>query len=174
MRNRQQLLGIAAIVVLGLLAADSLVFKPLQASWKSRTARIKSLRGSVDHGTRLLAGGKEDRADYEKLRTNSLSGELSVAQGQLLRAFDTWSQESGVSVSALRPQWKSGADDYALLECRADVSGSLANLTRFLYLVEKDKLAVKIDNVELSTRDTAAQQLNLGLQVSALQLNLKP
>ena len=57
------------------------------------------------------------------------------------------------------------------LECRVDAFGSMQTLTRFLYNIEKDPLALKVDLVEISGRDNEGQQLTLGLQVSGLLLN---
>ena len=56
-------------------------------------------------------------------------------------------------------------------ECRADAFGSLPSITRFLYEIEKDPLALKIESVEINARDNTGQQLSLGLQVSGLRLN---
>lgn len=55
-------------------------------------------------------------------------------------------------------------------ECRADAAGNLSALTRFLYQAEADPLAIKVDVVELTARDTDGEQLTLGLQVSGLLL----
>ena len=60
------------------------------------------------------------------------------------------------------------------VECRADAFGSLQAITRFLYEIERDPLALKIESVEINARDRAGQQLSLGLQVSGLRLNPKP
>ena len=57
------------------------------------------------------------------------------------------------------------------LECRVDASGSLATVSRFLYEIESDPIALKVDALELSAKDTEGQQLTLGLQVSGLLLN---
>ena len=71
----------------------------------------------------------------------------------------------------MKPQWKRGAtDDYSLLECRVDASGSLAALARFVYEVEKSPMALKVEALELSSRDNDGQQLALGLLVSGLRL----
>jgi len=56
------------------------------------------------------------------------------------------------------------------LECRVDAFGNLSALTRFLYDVEKDPLALKVDALEITTRDNDGQQLSLALQVSGLLL----
>ena len=104
------------------------------------------------------------------MRTNTLPAESSVAENQVLRAFDRWSQDSRISITSIKPQWKHNADDYVTLECRVDAYGSLATLTRFLYDVEKDPLALRVEAVEITSRDNDGQQLSLALQVSGLSL----
>ena len=58
------------------------------------------------------------------------------------------------------------------LECRADAFGSIQAVTRFLYEVEKDSLALRVEAVEITARDNDGQQLTIGLQVSGLQLGV--
>jgi hypothetical protein len=43
-------------------------------------------------------------------------------------------------------------------------------VSRFLYDVEKDPMALRLEIVEVSSRDAEGQQLALGLQVSGLVL----
>ena len=47
----------------------------------------------------------------------------------------------------------------------------MSALTRFLYEVEKDPLALRVESVEITSRDNDGQQLSLALQVSGLLLN---
>lgn len=171
MTSRQQRLAIAALLGVALLAGDRLLLTPLTNSWKARAERIAQLKRSVTQGTFLIEREERIRARWNEMRTNTLDQQISVAESQVLKAFDRWSRDSGVSISSLRPQWKRGAEGYVTLECRADASGSLSTLTRFLYLAETDPLALKLDVVELTARDTDGQQLTLGLQVSGLVLN---
>ena len=103
---------------------------------------------------------------------HTLAENVSTAENEVLRAFERWSQESRISISSIKPQWKRGGDDdYVTLECRADAFGNISAVTRFLYEVEKDPLALKVESVEISARDSGGQQLELGLVVSGLQLN---
>ena len=89
----------------------------------------------------------------------------------MLRSFDRWSDASRVSITSVKPQWKHDADDYVTLECRVDAAGSMATVARFLYEIEKDPLALRVEAVEISARDNDGQQLTLGLQLSGLLLN---
>jgi hypothetical protein len=43
-------------------------------------------------------------------------------------------------------------------------------LTRFLYDVEKDPMALRLESLDLSAHDDAGQQLTLDLQVSGLAI----
>ena len=60
------------------------------------------------------------------------------------------------------------------LECRIDALGSMPALTRFLYEVEKDPLALKVESMDITARDNDGQQLSLALQISGLLLNPPP
>lgn len=170
-KNRQQLLLAVALGAVGLWAADNLVLTPLTKSWQARTAKIAELRKQIRDGAQLLQRERGIRDRWNAMRTNTLPVEVSAAEGRVLGAFDGWSQESRISVTSIKPQWKRPADDYTTLECRVDASGSLSTITRFLYEVEHDPLALRVDSVELSSRDTTGAQLTLGLQVSGLVLS---
>jgi hypothetical protein len=168
--NRQQLLGVLAIVAVALLVGDRLVVTPLIKTWKERTAQLAQMKKSVAQGTQLIERDRVIRERWQTMRTNTLSSEVSIAQNQVLRAFDRWSQDSRVGVNGINTQWRRNEDDFATLECRVDASGTLAEIARFLYEIEKDQLGLKLDIVELTSRDDRGQQLTLALQVSGLQL----
>lgn len=168
--NRQQLLGLLAAAAVLLLAGDRLLLTPLTHSWASRSARVADWKKKIGQGEILLERESSVRARWNYMRTNALSGEMSAAENQMLKAFDRWSQASRVGISSIKPQWKHPEENHVLLECHVDAFGGLSDLTRFLYEIEKDPLALKLENVELVTRDDNGQQLTLGLQVSGFLL----
>jgi len=51
-----------------------------------------------------------------------------------------------------------------------EASGNLPSVARFLYEVEKDPMALRIQGAEISSHDNNGQQLSLGLQLSGLIL----
>jgi hypothetical protein len=168
--NRQQLLAVIAITAIAFLAADRLLITPLAASWQQRSARLHDLKQAVSQGALLLEREDTIRSRWERMRSQSLPAQLSVAQDLVLKSFDRWAQESGASIGSIRPQWKTPEPGYSLLECRADASGKLENLARFLYALEKDPLALKVELLEMTSNDNNGQQITLTLQVSGLLL----
>jgi len=171
LNKRQQLLAILAIVLVGLFIADKLVFTPLVRTWEERSKRIAKLKEDVRDGSETLKRERTLREQWDTMRTNTLAGAKSEAESQMLKAFERWSQAGGVSVSSIRPQWKEAETDYKTLLCRADVGGSLSAITRFLFQIERDRLGVKVDSMELTSRNTEGSQLALVIQVSGLLLN---
>ena len=168
--NRQQLLAILAVSGLGLLIADWFVFTPLAHLWQARSKQVAELRQEIAQGSSLLRREQPIRRRWEEMRTNTLPQNTSLAEQQILKAFDTWSQQSRVSITSITPQWKHDTDDYMTLECRVDAAGDLAALAQFLYAVEKGPMALKVVSAELSSHDTFGQQLSLALEVSGLVL----
>jgi hypothetical protein len=169
-KNRQHVLIAAAIAVVALFLGERLVVTPLWHAWTARSAQLADLKRNVGDGELLIKRGEGLRARWSNMRTNALAAGASEAERQMSGAFERWSQASGVSVTSYRPQWKRAGDDYMTLECRADIGGSLAEVTRFLYEIENDAMGVKVDSASLVTHETDGAQISLGLQVSGLQL----
>lgn len=170
-KNRQQLLIIVAGVAFGLLLGDALVFSPLVKLWKTRATRIVDLGKKVKNGEELLRRETTLESRWTHMQANTLTNSPSMAEQQVLAAFDKWSQDARISVNSITPQWKRDNDDYQTLECRVDASGSVGTLGRFLFNIEKDPMALKIESVEITSRDKDGQQLSLGLQLSGLVLS---
>lgn len=169
-KNRQQMLIIVAGAAFVLLVGDHLVFSPLVSAWKSRSAEIADLRKQVTKGNDLLKRETVYRSRWENMSTNTLPFNTSLAEQQVLNAFDTWSHESSVSVNSISPQWRRDKDGYMTLECRVDAAGTISTLSRFLYALEKDPMALRVESLELTSKDKEGSQLALGLQVSGLVL----
>jgi len=171
LNKRQQIMAVIAIALVALYVADKLVFTPLTNSWRARADRIAKLKEQVRDGSETRKRETVLRAQWDRMRTNTLASAKPEAESQMLKAFERWSQVGGVSVSSIRPQWKEAEEDYKTLECRADVSGTLPAIAHFLYQVERDPLGVKVDSLELTTRNNEGSQLALVIQVSGLLLN---
>jgi len=169
-RNRQQFLTIAAIAAVALFAGDRLALSPLLQAWSGRATRITELSKQITQGKMLLQREQGIRSRWQQMTGNTLPGNASAAEQQVFQAIDLWAQSSGVAISAITPQWKHDSDDYMTFECRVDAAGDLGKLSRFLYSVERDSMALKLELVELGARDKEGQQLSLGLQLSGLVL----
>jgi len=169
-KNRQQFLVVLTIAVAALFVGDRLIFEPLGNWWTVRSQKIATLRKQVNEGKLLLQREQAIRSHWDQMRTNTLPANTSLAEQQVLKSFDNWSQESDASITSITPQWNNDATNYLTVDWRVEASGDLGTLTRFLYDIEKGPTALKLESVDLSARDDTGQQLTLGLQISGLVL----
>lgn len=168
--NRQRFLLILTVAAAGLYIADLAVFEPLDAWWAGRSARIAVLRKQVAEGQQLIQREPALRSRWDRIRTNSLPADPSLAEQKVLKALDAWSREAGAEIVDRIPQWKGDAEDHQTLNCRIEATGSLSSLTQLLYRIERGPMTLKLDSVQLGTRDTTGQMLTLGVQVNGLVL----
>lgn len=169
-KNRQQFLIVATLALLGLYVANVAIYGPMDKWWKSREANIRSLRQEVSQGRTLMRRESVIRAEWNQIRTNALPNDPSQAEQRVLKAFNNWAGESGANVESITPQWQNDQDDYSTLECRIEASGNLGTLSRFLYEIENDPMALQVESVDLTASDSKGQQLTLGLQLGGLAL----
>ena len=168
--NRQQFLIVLVIISGALWIGNSVLFEPLSKWWSARSDQIVKLRAQVADGDRLLKHETSYRNRWADMRKNALPANNSLAEQQVLKAFENWSRETGATVTGIIPQWKNDDEAYQTFNCRVEANGTMNNVSRFLYEIENDPMALKLDAVELSSRDTTGQQLTLSLQISGLVL----
>ena len=146
------------------------MLEPVGRWWSARSKEIAGLRTQVKDGSSLVRREAAIRGHWDEMRTNTLPNDSALAERQIITAFDSWSRDSGVQITGLLPQWKNDTDDYQTLNCRVEVSGDISTLSKFLYDVERGPMGLKLDSMELSTRDSTGDQMTLGLEVSGLAL----
>ncbi len=173
-KDRQKVLVLAAVIAVALFAGDKLLLTPLLNAWDARAGQIKALRSQLARGKLLVLRERGLHNHWDEIQHHALTNNPSAAEQQVFRAIDDWAQDTGTVINAITPQWKQDSDEYATYECRVDASGDLSRLSRFLYRVEREPLALKIQAVELSAKDKDGQQLSLGLQFSGLMLRPPP
>ena len=173
-KNRQDFLMALTLAAAGLWVAVTFIFTPLGGWWSDRSKQIGDLRDKVKAGQGLL---KRETAIHDKwtgMQAGALPANSSLAEQQLIKAFDTWHNDTGAELASIMPQWKSDSTNYMTVSCRVELGGNMGALSRYLYELEQSPLALRVDTVELSAHDNMGQQLTLGLEVNGLALTQPP
>ena len=168
--TRQQFLVVLTIAVAALFVGERLIYEPLANWWSVRSQHIAALRKQVSDGKLLLQREQAIRSRWAQMRTNTLPADTSLAEQQVLKAFDNWSQDSRVTLTGITPQWNDDATNYLTVDWRVEAAGDLTALTRFLYDIEAGSMALKLESVNISARDDTGQQFTIGLQINGLAL----
>jgi hypothetical protein len=170
-KNRQQFLTILTLTAVGLLALDRIVRPPLAKIWNDRAARITKYQEQVKEGKLLQAHKISLRGHWEDIQKSALPNDPTAAELQLSTGLSHWVDGSGVTLAGVAPTWKQGNDPaYKTLECRVDVAGSIDRLSEFLYYMETDNMALRVQSIEMTSKDANGMNIGLGVQLSALVL----
>lgn len=169
--NRQRLLVIGAGAAVALYILNSVLITPLTNLWKAHSLEITQLKKSVSSGRETIARAQQTQRIWAEMQANALPKDTAQAQQEVLAAFDKWRNANNLEFSSQRPQWKGRpADRFSLMEYRVDATGTMPTLSRFLYELERSPLALRVDSVEITSRDDYGQKLTLGLVVSGLRM----
>jgi hypothetical protein len=169
-KNREKFLAIALGACILVWLVTVVVLKPMVQSWHDRSDRIAKLTAQLRDDRQLLARGPELLERWSHMQSNALPSTATLAESQLFNAFDGWVRDSGVTQGSFHPQLRETDNNYSVLECRADVTGNMQQVFNFLYDLEKDPIALKLDSVGLTSRDDNGRQLALVLEMSGLML----
>jgi hypothetical protein len=175
--NRQKFLIVIAAVALALFLGNSAVYEPLKQAWLDRAKHIADLKQQVAMDKSLLRRKTEILARWQYMQTNVLPVNPSQAGSAILKAKDEWVRKSNVSLDGFSPQLKQDTTDQdstnvvTTWECRTDASGNMRSLMNFLWAVESDPMGVQLEDIEISAKDNAGEELTLGLTLSALVLD---
>jgi len=176
-KNRQKTLLIIVVSIVGLMLAWSVILTPLKAAWDDRNKQIADLKKAVEGDKRLIRDRVKIVGRWEHMKNNVLPGNPTKAGSDILKAKDKWEQESGIKVDSFSPQVRTEEDPdskevITTMACRVDATGNMRNLLRFLWAIESDPMGLRLEDVEISSKDNNGQQLTLGLTLSGLILDL--
>ncbi len=184
MRNkREKLLLTFALLALVILAGDRLVLGPLINSWQTRAANIIQLERNVGYGNELLPREKSDTKKWERYWGVNLNSTNSVAEDEVLRAIENWTGDSGILLTSVKPQWQNHEYEflgkeiaenktysYKTYDVRLVAEGTMREAVDFIHAIESDELPLKIEQLELASREKTGKLISVSVHFTGLQL----
>jgi hypothetical protein len=94
----------------------------------------------------------------------------SQTENQVLNAVSQWAATSGLTVTSLKPR-RIQEEDSGKLEVRVSATGTLPTIVRFLYELEADPQALKVEEVSMTSRDDKGAAINCEVRFTRLDLD---
>lgn len=168
--RRVRLLLLVLIFSLAALLADTFLLTPFIRKWSEHRERIEQLSHAIEEGHSLITRGDSLRQTWQSMKEKGLPADDSTAENEILKAIHRWAEVSRINMTAIRPRWIQDDSSYRCLEVRATGQGNLRAVTRFLYELECDPLPLKIEAIEIASRDDNGENLTLGIRFNGLLL----
>jgi hypothetical protein len=167
--NREKILMTAAGLVMGLLILDSAVIAPLTNVWKERAKEIGYLTQDVTKGRQLVSREDSLRDRWTEMQARALPESRSDAESRVLNNVDDWSRSARLKPSRIIPNWRD-EQGHAKLSCRMEATGDMEAVMRFIYDLDGEELALRVESFDLASIDKRGRNLALDMTLSGLEL----
>ncbi|HUU11377.1 MAG TPA: hypothetical protein VM431_12695 [Phycisphaerae bacterium] len=172
--QRERLILIAAVVVLGALVLDWFALTPLLDRRAEVTAAKDLLLGKMQKAETVLQRRRTLGARWQRMRTEGLKPDPGEAESQVLHALGKWAAETGLNLVSIRPERSNQETPLPEINLRAAGTGSMAAVSRFLWRLETAEIPVKIKTLQLASRKEGLDDLSLQLDLSTLYVTDRP
>jgi len=181
MRNKRErdLLTVAVIAVT-IVVGKLLVFDPLLTSWGNYNKEITRLNDEIKNGNELIrpnpdkpgAATREEsyKKTWAKYLVHNLNSTNTDAEKKVWRAIENWRSVSRISLTSVKPEWQNHDDRYRTYDVRLVAEGTMQEAVEFVHAIESDELPLKIEQLELASREKTGKLINVSVHFTGLQL----
>lgn len=174
MSGRERVIAIVTGVVLGLLLLDRFVVTPWFEARATLASELDLRRDAVKRAEQTFTNQRRANRRWAELAGKTLHSDAPAAEGQLLNALRDWADDSGLALSAVRPDRGTAAHGFERITIRATGAGRMQQLASFLYNVETAAIPARLDELQITSRKPGTDDLALQLAVSTIYLPPAP
>jgi hypothetical protein len=173
--KREQYIGIAAAGALIVLCLDHFALDPLLTSRDRVEAEIRACQLQHQKVQRLFkTRSRKSRAWSEMLNKGLQRKDASEAESQILNRIRDWAQESGMALSSLKPERTEKEKSFQKSTFRATGTGGMAEITRFLWMIQTADIPICVNDLQLNARKEATDDLVAQMVISTIYLPVSP
>jgi len=166
-KRERYIVAVTLIAVAG-LGFDRLVLTPIQERKVAMERERQRVLGGLERARALFARKKQLGPKWQQVVEAGLKSDPAEAESQVLHAVRNWSQESGLSLSSLRPEHTAQKGELREITFQASGTGPMSAVAGFLWRLETSPLPIRVNDLQLGTRKEGTDDLNLQLRVSTL------
>jgi len=155
-----------------LSGAEPKAYNTLHANITSTSTNsfIFSIGGNPGNATGTILVRRGDEEEWRTYLDGNLNSTDSIAQAQVLRAIENWTDDSEISVQLDKGEWRNHEDRYQTYDVRLVAEGTMQDAVEFIHAIESDKLPLKIEQLELASREKTGKLINVSVHFTGLQL----
>lgn len=170
LNNRERRIGIIAGVLLGALALDRVVLSPLLDRLDSASSRVDAAQLALNDATQTMQMDQHVQRVWNDLAGSALLSNATDAEGQLLNRARQWADASRLSLQSLKPERSENQHGYQKITVRVTATGTMQQVSRFLYAVNTSQIPVMLSDMQLSPRKENTDDLTIAVALSTIYL----
>ncbi len=172
--KRERYIVAATVIVVSILVLDRYVVTPLLEHRAQVEAEKQNLLREMRIAMNQFARRRQMGQEWKDMLAAGLKGDAAEVESRVLHAVRNWSEESGLSLSSVKPERIARGGDLQEITFHAAGIGSMRSVAQFLWRLETSSLPVRVKDLQLGSRKEGADELSLQLRISALYLPAEP
>jgi hypothetical protein len=171
--QRERMIVIAAISAVALLVLDQVALSPILAKLDQLRSDEKLYSEKLRDASLLFQRRKATEARWNQMVADGLKSDAADTEDALDHAAYEWAQASGLTLKSCTPERttqreRSEEIPHGEVVLYVVGAGDMSAVAHFLYAAQTSKLPVRPEDVEISSRREAADDLTMTLHISGL------
>jgi Tfp pilus assembly protein PilO len=152
----------------GALLLDHFVISPWSDGLDQMAKDRERVEKRLSDARKTVKEGSVATRKWREVRAAGLPQDPSATESKLLNSIRGWAQESGLALVSLLPDRTASSKGLSELSFQAKGTGSMRQITSFLYRIETAKMPVRVHEVQIASKTEGSDDLTLQLHVSSL------
>ncbi len=168
--KRERNIAIGTVTAVVLFVLYQAIYMPYEGRLEKVQAQTANVRTEIDRAQDLFKEQQKLQPDWTAIQKGGLKTDASQAESQLQHELLNAAQQSGVSVVGTRPERSTSDKNFQVLNYSATGNGTMAAIARLLYIVERSKIPLRVNEVQVTPRREGTDDLQVRLSVSTLRM----
>lgn len=166
--QRERYIAYALGAVLGLALLDGVLLSPLLARLNEADGRIAVAKQELVAADQTLQNSLRARRRWKEMAGDTVQADASSAESQLLNASRQWAATAGLAVTSLKLGRADPAKDFARSVVQVAATGTLDQVSRFLFAIQSAGIPVRVADVQISARQEGTDDLAVQITLATI------
>ena len=174
MSPRERSVATITGIIIGALVLYEFVIEPKLQQIEQLDADVSMAMSDLERADSLFASSRSATKELAKIAGSGLRRNDAEAESELLNSTRQWAQEAGLSGWGIKREATVKERDFNKITFRAQGSGGMGQIGRFLYRLQTANIPVRIVDMTINSRRDGADDLAIVLGVSTIYLAPEP
>jgi hypothetical protein len=167
--KRERTIALATLIAVAVLLLDHFALSPILDRLAELRADEKFYTEKLGNADSLILHQQEKEVRWNQMIADGLKPDAANTEDALDRAAVEWAQASGLTLKSCTPE-RTARKDHPDVVLYVVGTGRMSAVAQFLYQAQTSKLPVKPEDVEISSRREATDDLTLTLHLSGFYM----
>ena len=170
MSTRERSIATITGIIIGSLVLYQFVIEPKLTQIEQLDGEVSLATTDMERADSLFNSSRSATKQMAKIAGSGLRRNDAEAESELLNSTRQWAQEAGLSGWGIKREATVKERDFNKITFRAQGSGGMGQIGRFLYRLQTANIPVRIVDMTINSRRDGTDDLAIVLGVSTIYL----